>query len=58
MTFNADGYPTSETRASGTADQQSITYDRQAGTGLLNGVTDGPPVRAIARDRSEPHLPG
>jgi RHS repeat-associated protein len=40
MTFNADGYMTGETRALGTADQQSITYDRQAGTGLLNGVTD------------------
>jgi len=40
MTFNADGYMTAETRALGTADQQSITYDRQAGTGLLNGVTD------------------
>jgi RHS repeat-associated protein len=39
-TFNADGYPTGETRALGTAEEQTTTYDRQAGTGLLNGVTD------------------
>jgi len=40
FTFNADGYRTGETRALGTPDQQTITYDRQTGTGLLNGVTD------------------
>jgi RHS repeat-associated protein len=38
--FNADGYMTSETLAQGKPEQQTITYNRQAGTGLLLSTTD------------------
>ncbi|MBS1801233.1 MAG: Ig-like domain-containing protein [Acidobacteria bacterium] len=39
--FNADGFMSSEIRASGKPEQQAVTYNVQAGTGLLLGITDG-----------------
>jgi RHS repeat-associated protein len=38
--FNSDGFLSSEIRATGKPEQQTITYNRQPGTGLLLGVTD------------------
>jgi YD repeat-containing protein len=38
--FNADGYVSSEILAVGKTEQQSFTYNRQAGTSLSNSVTD------------------
>jgi RHS repeat-associated protein len=40
VTFNAGGYPTSETLALGTPEQQNYTYERQAGSNLLLSVID------------------
>ena len=40
VTFNSDGYTTSETLAVGTLEQQTYSYGRQAGTNLLVSVTD------------------
>jgi len=40
VTFNADGFPTSETKALGTSMEQETTYERQAGTGRLLSKTD------------------
>ncbi|MGH9874446.1 MAG: RHS repeat-associated core domain-containing protein, partial [Pyrinomonadaceae bacterium] len=40
VTFNADGYTLSETRALGTPEQQTRSYSRQAGTNLISSVTD------------------
>jgi RHS repeat-associated protein len=40
VTFNADGFPTSETEALGTSLEQESTYERQAGTGRLLSKTD------------------
>jgi len=47
VTFDANGYTTSETQAVGTPEQQTITYERQAGTNLLLSVTD-PTGRKVA----------
>ncbi|MGA9669748.1 MAG: kelch repeat-containing protein, partial [Terracidiphilus sp.] len=38
--FNSDGYMTSDTEALGQAEQQTVTYNRQQGTGLLLSTTD------------------
>jgi RHS repeat-associated protein len=38
--FNSDGFASSEIRAFGKPEQQTITYTRQPGTGLLLGITD------------------
>ena len=40
VSFNADGWISSETLAQGKTYAQTFTYDRQSGTGLLNSVTD------------------
>jgi RHS repeat-associated protein len=40
VSFNADGWISSETLAQSKTYAQTFTYDRQAGTGLLNSVTD------------------
>ena len=40
VTFNADGYILTDTRASGTVEQQTVTYERQAGSNLPLSVTD------------------
>jgi RHS repeat-associated protein len=40
VTFNASGYTTSNTNAVGTPEQQSITFERQAVTNLVQAVTD------------------
>jgi RHS repeat-associated protein len=40
ISFNADGWMSSETLAQGKTYAQTFTYNRQAGTGLLNYVTD------------------
>ncbi len=40
LTFNTDGFTTSQTLAAGTPEQEAIAYERQAGTGLLMSVTD------------------
>jgi RHS repeat-associated protein len=40
VSFNADGWMSSETLAQGKTYAQTFTYNRQAGTGLLNSVTD------------------
>jgi RHS repeat-associated protein len=40
VSFNADGWNSSETLAQGKTYAQTFTYDRQSGTGLLNSVTD------------------
>jgi RHS repeat-associated protein len=39
-TFNADGQITTNIEALGTAEEQTTTYERQAGTNLLFSVTD------------------
>ncbi|HEX8291154.1 MAG TPA: Ig-like domain-containing protein, partial [Pyrinomonadaceae bacterium] len=40
VTFNADGYILTDARAVGTAEQQTHTYERQAGSNLPLSVTD------------------
>ena len=40
VTFNSDGYMTSDTRAVGKPEQQTVTYNVQAGTGMVLGTTD------------------
>jgi RHS repeat-associated protein len=40
ITFNADGYITKGIRNLNRPEQQTVTYDRQAGTGLLNSMTE------------------
>jgi YD repeat-containing protein len=40
VTFNSEGYETSETRALGTAIEQKTTFERQANTGFLLSSTD------------------
>ncbi len=40
VTFNSDGYSTSDTRAVGAPEVQAYTFTRQEGTGLLLGMTD------------------
>lgn len=38
--FNDDGYMSSDTRAKGSHEQQTVNYNRQPGTGLLLSMTD------------------
>lgn len=40
VTFNADGYILTDTRAVGTTEQQTVTYERQAGSDLPLNITD------------------
>jgi RHS repeat-associated protein len=40
VTFNSNGYILSNTRAFGKPEQQTYTYERQAGTNLILSVTD------------------
>lgn len=40
VTFNADGYVVSDTKAEGTSAAQAIDYGRQGGTNLVTSVTD------------------
>jgi RHS repeat-associated protein len=40
VTFNSAGYPLTDTRALGQAEQQTTTYVRQAGSSLVTSVTD------------------
>jgi RHS repeat-associated protein len=40
VTFNADGYILTDTRAVGTSEQQTFTYERQAGSDLPLSITD------------------
>lgn len=40
VTFNADGYPLTDTYALGTPQQQSLAYERQAATNLILSETD------------------
>lgn len=40
VNFDADGFMTSDTHAVGRPEQQTITYNRQPGTGLLLSATD------------------
>lgn len=40
VTFNSEGYSTSETQGLGSAVEQKTTFERQAGTGLLLSSTD------------------
>jgi RHS repeat-associated protein len=40
VTFNSSGYTLTETFALGTPEEQTYTYDRQAGTNLVQSVTD------------------
>lgn len=40
VTFNQDGYMTSDTRALGKPEQQTSTYNRQPGSGLVLSLTD------------------
>jgi RHS repeat-associated protein len=40
VTFNTDGYMLTDTRAVGTPEEQSITYERQPGTNLILSTTD------------------
>ncbi|MGB9146789.1 MAG: RHS repeat-associated core domain-containing protein [Acidobacteriaceae bacterium] len=40
VTFDSDGYMTSDTRAVGKPEVQAVTYQRQEGTGLLLSMTD------------------
>ena len=40
LTFDSKGYPLSDTWAVGQPEQQSITYDRDSNTELLNSTTD------------------
>jgi RHS repeat-associated protein len=41
VTFNADGYPSTDTRAHGQTEAQTTAYVRQAGTNLVTSMTDG-----------------
>lgn len=41
VTFNAAGYTLTDTRAIGKPEQQTTTYEREAGTNLVRSVTDG-----------------
>jgi YD repeat-containing protein len=40
VTFNADGYVLTDTRALGTPEEQTTNYERQPGTNLVLSVTD------------------
>jgi RHS repeat-associated protein len=40
VTFNTEGYPTSETAGLGSSVEQTTSFERQAGTGLLLSSTD------------------
>jgi len=40
VTFNSNGYTLTDTRALGTSEEQTITYNRQSGTNLILGLTD------------------
>jgi RHS repeat-associated protein len=40
VTFNADGYSTSDVEALGKPEQQTTTFERQAGTGLVTATVD------------------
>lgn len=40
LTFNSSGYTLTDTRAQGTAVEQTFTYERQSGTNLILSVTD------------------
>ena len=40
VTFNSEGYPTSETAGLGSSVEQTTTFERQAGTGFLLSSTD------------------
>jgi RHS repeat-associated protein len=40
VTFNSEGYPTSETEGVGSAVEETTTFERQAGTGFLLSSTD------------------
>jgi hypothetical protein len=40
VTFNAAGYALSDTRALGQPEQQTVTYERQAGTNLRTAEID------------------
>src|SRR5215213_2229425 len=40
LTFNSSGYKLTDTRAEGTALEQTFTYERQSGTNLILSVTD------------------
>ncbi|MDR3412318.1 MAG: kelch repeat-containing protein [Formivibrio sp.] len=40
VVFNSDGHMTSDTHALGRPEQQTVTYSRQPGTGLLLSMTD------------------
>ena len=40
VTFNADGYILTDTRALGTPEEQTTIYEREAGTNLVLSVTD------------------
>jgi RHS repeat-associated protein len=40
VSFNADGYETSDTKAVGKPEQQTVTFNRQQGSGLLLSITD------------------
>jgi len=47
MTFNADGYMLTDTRALGTPEEQTTIYEREAGSNLVLSITD-PLGRKIA----------
>jgi RHS repeat-associated protein len=40
VSFNSDGYMVSDTKADGKPEQETVTYNRQAGSGLILSVTD------------------
>jgi RHS repeat-associated protein len=40
VSFNSDGYMVSDTKAVGKPEQQTVTFNRQAGSGLFLSVTD------------------
>ncbi len=40
ITFNTEGYPTSETAGLGSSVEQTMTFERQMGTGILLSSTD------------------
>lgn len=40
VTFNADGYPVTDTYAVGRPEQQSLTYERAAGSNMISGIVD------------------
>ncbi|MGH7962952.1 MAG: DUF6531 domain-containing protein, partial [Candidatus Binatia bacterium] len=48
VTFNTAGYTTSDTRALYLTEQQTLTYERQAGTNFVLSVTDAPLNRTTA----------